>query len=69
MSCEKCKNDYNEFDRKPFVLYDCNHTICSHCLDNYGDSICLICDRLIIYKAKNVDFINYIAQKTNVKYL
>jgi hypothetical protein len=31
MNCKSCSNEYNLFDRKPYILLLCGHTICQRC--------------------------------------
>jgi hypothetical protein len=41
--CELCLEVYNQFERKPFSLVPCGHSICSKCSNSLERNVCPFC--------------------------
>ena len=41
--CELCLEIYNQFERKPFSLVPCGHSICSKCSNSLERNVCPFC--------------------------
>ncbi len=42
-NCYVCLDNYNESDRKPYVLVPCGHGFCKHCVSKLPEKLCPLC--------------------------
>jgi hypothetical protein len=40
MECSICQENYNQRDRKPYLINPCGHCFCSTCLNSFQNNLC-----------------------------